>query len=132
MLKMSTMTLIATLCVPAIATAKAPIITVDALVSPLVEARAADVVRKGCPAYSANMIRAFGEARKLEKKAIGMGYAKEEIRAFIKDDAAKTEVKKRANTLLADLGARGDAASLCKAGDALVARSPLAAKLISR
>lgn len=117
---------------PMTAFALPPLISVDGIVDPLVEARAADVVRKGCGAYSVNIVRAYREAKALESQALKMGYTKAQVQSFIKDKAAKTVVKSRANELLRTLGATGDEASLCAAGDRLVQRSAIAAKLISR
>lgn len=115
------------------ANALPPLMSVDALTGPLVEARAADLVRKGCPAYSVNMIRALSEAKALEKRAISAGYPKDEVRAFVKDKEAKAEIYRRADALLRDLGVKnGDTDSLCAAGDALVARGGLASRLIFR
>lgn len=116
-----------------VAAALPPLISADALTAPLVEARAADLIRRGCPAYSVNMLRALSEAKALEKRAVSAGYPKDEVRAFIKDKEAKAEIYKRADALLRDLGARkGDQASICAAGDALVARGGVASRLIFR
>lgn len=115
------------------AAALPPLITVDGLTAPLVEARAADLIRKGCPAYSVNMLRALSEAKGLEKRAVDAGYPKDHVRAFIKDKGAKAEIYRRADVLLRDLGVRnGDQASFCAAGDALVAKGGVASRLIFR
>lgn len=121
-----------TLAFPVQVSANPPLLSVPELMTPLIEARAADVVRKGCPSYTANIIRAYQEAKALEVKAIKMGYKKSEVRAFIKNPEAKSYVKGKANVLLASLGAKGDSASLCAAGDRLVARGGIASRLISR
>lgn len=114
------------------AQAKPPLIQVNELVQPLVEARAANVVRKGCEAYSVNVIRAYRDANALKNRAVKMGYSKSEVDAFIDDKVAKAHVKTRADALLAELGYRGDSASLCAAGDRLVQWSAVANRLISR
>lgn len=109
------------------------IMDVPELVDPLVEARAADVIRKACPDYSVNMIAAMSEARALKKKAIAMGYPEDTVMAFIKDDANKKEIYNRASATVSDLGGtKGDKDSMCKAGDALVAKGGVASRLISR
>lgn len=117
---------------PFTASALPPLLSQESIVAPLVEARAADVVRRGCPAYKVNMVRAWQEARALQAKARKMGYSQAQIDAFIEDRGAKDAVKARANALLAGLGASGNAASLCAAGDRLVGQSVVAGKLIRR
>lgn len=117
---------------PLTAQALPPLLSQESIVAPLVEARAADVVRKGCGSYKVNMVRAWKEARALQAQARQMGYSQAQIDAFIEDRQAKDAVKGRANALLASLGADGSQASLCAAGDRLVRQSAVAAKLIRR
>lgn len=113
--------------------ALSPIREVPELVNELVEGRAADLVRKTCPEYSANMVSAMLEVKKLKNKAVSMGYSEDDIKSFIKSDTEKSFVYGKADALLADLGAvKGQASSYCKAGDALVARGGVASRIISR
>lgn len=115
------------------ASARPPLLEVESLISPLVEARAADIVRKGCPAYSVNMVRAYSEAKKLERAAVSAGYPKSEVKSFIRDKGVKAEIYRRSDALLRRLGFDGqNEDSLCAAGDALVSRGGIAARLISR
>jgi hypothetical protein len=49
----------------------------------LVQARVADMLRRGCPSLDARIIRAFGEARKLKRYALDQGYSEAQIDAFL-------------------------------------------------
>ena len=49
----------------------------------LVQARVADLLRRGCPDLDARIIKAFGEARKLKRYAKDQGYSDAQIDAFL-------------------------------------------------
>lgn len=116
----------------ALMTAATPVIAAGpisdpAIRDPLVVARAADLARRACPAYRANMITAFAEARALKRQAVRSGMSESEIDEALSDGPAKRDVYARADALLASLP--GDA---CARADALVARYPLARRLIGK
>lgn len=114
------------------ASAQTTFLSVPELSQPLIEGRAADIVRKGCPAYKPNLVRALREIRGLERRAMELGFSKAEIQSTINDRASKDQVTAAAQKILRDLGHTGDQASLCAAGDRLVQTSAVARRLIRR
>lgn len=110
------------------AMAKPPLISVHELTGPLIEGRAADLVRKECDSYKVNMISAISQVRGLKNKASRMGYSDDEIDAFVESRETKNFITGESRKLLRTYGSETD--GICAAGDELVRRHPLADKLI--
>ncbi|WP_146010369.1 DUF5333 domain-containing protein [Acidimangrovimonas sediminis] len=98
----------------------------------LTQARIADVIRHQCPSISGRTITAFFKAEQLKSYALQQGYSGDQIKAFLKDPAAKAEIHARADKALAAKGVTpGDAQSYCKVGKAEIASGTLAGSLLS-
>lgn len=97
----------------------------------LFAARVADRIRKTCPTISARLFHAYGEMRKLERYALGQGYAPGEIRAYIKDREAKARLYARAEDYLAAHGAvAGDTEGFCALGRGEIAKKSFIGSLL--
>lgn len=112
-------------------TAKVPLGEVRHVTDRLVAARIADRIRKTCPSIGARLLHAFSEARKLENWALGQGYSREEIKAYLKDKAEKQRIYERAEAYLSAHGATaGDVEGFCALGVREIEAGSLVGSLI--
>ena len=80
------------------------------------------MIRKRCPEIEPRMARALGYLRSLATMALARGYPEAEIRAYVKDDAAKDRVEDAARGYLAARGlGAGEAQDYCRVGRAEIA-----------
>ena len=97
----------------------------------LVAARVADRIRRTCPSIDARLIRAYTEARALERYALQKGYSKAQIDAFLDSDAERARIYAAAERYMARAGVReGDVDSFCRAGRAEIAANTIAGSLL--
>lgn len=98
----------------------------------LVAARVADRIRKTCPErIGARMVYAFSQAYALQGWAEDQGYAKAEIKRFLKDKAEKQAIYARAEEYLAANGAvEGNIAGFCALGKKEIEAGTIAGSLI--
>ena len=83
---------------------------------------AADMIRKSCPEIEPRMARAVGYLRTLAVMALKRGYPEAEIRAYVRNDAAKDRVEARARDYLASRGlGAGGTEDYCRVGRAEIA-----------
>lgn len=74
----------------------------------------ADELREECGEVSARMIRAVTYLRGTARVALDAGFSRDEVEAYVDDDAEKDRLKAIASDRLRELGVRpGDEASYC-------------------
>ncbi|MFC2969252.1 DUF5333 domain-containing protein [Acidimangrovimonas pyrenivorans] len=131
---MKTFALAAALSLAAFATQAAalpPLTSDNHVMGQLVAARVADRIRHACPTISGRLVTAFFKAEALKSYALNKGYSGDEIKAFLKDPAAKKLVKDGAEHYLAKNGAKdGQPRSFCKLGEAEIASNSLIGSLL--
>lgn len=121
-----------TLGLAAPAAALTPLGQNDYVVSRLVAAQTADILRRNCAGLSARMFHAYREARALERHALAEGYSRNEINAFVKDKAEKARVRRSAEAWLRQRGARaGNEQSYCALGRAEIAKKSYIGSFLS-
>lgn len=97
----------------------------------LVQARVADMLRRGCPTLDARMIRAFSEARKLKRYALDQGYSEAEIDAFLDDREQRQRIYREADRYMVGNGVvNGQPQTFCRLGQQEIARKTIAGSLL--
>jgi len=108
-----------------------PINQNDHIVTSLLAAAIGDEIRKNCPDIGARLLRAFREARKLERYALDKGYSEDEIEAFLDSPDEKDAMRARRDAYLAANGVKaGDADSYCALGRKEIAEGSLTGTLL--
>lgn len=98
----------------------------------LVQARVADVLRRGCPTIDARLIRAFSEARALKRYATQQGYTDDEIDAFLDDRAERQRIYALADRYMVANGVvNGQPDTFCRLGRDEIARQTVAGSLLN-
>lgn len=97
----------------------------------LVQARVADVLRRGCPDLSARMVRAFNEARKLKRYALDKGYSEAQIDAFLDSREERQRIYREADRYMVANGVvNGEPETFCRLGREEIARKTIAGSLL--
>ena len=97
----------------------------------LVQARVADVLRRGCPRLDARLIRAFSEARKLKRYALDQGYSEAEIDAFLDSREERRRIYAEADRYMVANGVvNGQPETFCRLGQQEIARGTIAGSLL--
>ncbi|WP_207100604.1 DUF5333 domain-containing protein [Paracoccus shandongensis] len=97
----------------------------------LVQARVADVLRKGCPTLDARIIRAFGEARKLKRYALDQGYSEAQIDAFLDSKEERRRIYAEADRYMTANGVvSGQPETFCRLGRQEIERKTIAGSLL--
>ncbi|WP_265500959.1 DUF5333 domain-containing protein [Paracoccus beibuensis] len=98
----------------------------------LVQARVADLVRRGCPSIDARIIRAFSEARKLKRYALDQGYSEAQIDAFLDSRDDRRRIYATADRYMVERGVvNGQPETFCRLGRDEIARQTVAGSLLS-
>ncbi|MBU2958219.1 DUF5333 domain-containing protein [Paracoccus sp. C2R09] len=98
----------------------------------LMQARVADLVRRGCGSIDARLIRAFNEARKLKRYALDKGYTEDQIEAFLDSDPDRDRIYREADRYMRENGVEnGNEESFCRLGRNEIARQTVAGSLLS-
>ncbi|MDN5567601.1 MAG: DUF5333 domain-containing protein [Paracoccus sp. (in: a-proteobacteria)] len=98
----------------------------------LVQARVADLVRRGCPTIDARFIRAFSEARALKRYALDKGYSDDQIDAFLDSKDDRKRIYSAADRYMVEHGVvNGQPDSFCRLGRDEIARQTVAGSLLS-
>jgi hypothetical protein len=98
----------------------------------LVQARVADLVRRGCPTISARLVRAFTQARALKRHALDEGYSEAQIEAFLDSDEDRQRIYARADRYMVENGVvNGQPETFCRLGRDEIARQTVAGSLLS-
>ncbi|WP_304616260.1 DUF5333 domain-containing protein [Paracoccus sp. (in: a-proteobacteria)] len=98
----------------------------------LVQARVADVLRRGCPTLDARMVRAFREARALKRHALDQGYSEAQIDAFLDDREQRQRIYAEADRYMRANGVvNGQPDTFCRLGRDEIARQTVAGSLLS-
>ncbi|MFC0202424.1 DUF5333 domain-containing protein [Paracoccus rhizosphaerae] len=98
----------------------------------LVQARVADLIRRGCPSIDARIIRAFSEARKLKRYALDQGYSEAQIEAFLDSRDDKQRIYATADRYMVERGVvNGEPETFCRLGRDEIARQTVAGSLLS-
>lgn len=98
----------------------------------LVQARVADLVRRGCPSIDARIIRAFSEARKLKRYALDQGYTETQIDAFLDSREDRKRIYAAADRYMVERGVvNGQPETFCRLGRDEIARQTVAGSLLS-
>nr|WP_111298596.1 DUF5333 domain-containing protein [Paracoccus saliphilus] len=98
----------------------------------LVQARVADLVRRGCPMINARLIRAFSEARALKRYALEQGYSETQIDAFLDSREERRRIYEKADRYMVDKGVvNGKPDTFCRLGRDEIARQTVAGSLLS-
>ncbi|WEF23263.1 DUF5333 domain-containing protein [Paracoccus sp. S3-43] len=97
----------------------------------LIQARVADVLRKGCPSLEARLIRAFSEARKLKRYAQDQGYSEVEIDAFLDSKEERRRIYAEADRYMVANGVvNGQPETFCRLGRQEIERKTIAGSLL--
>jgi len=97
----------------------------------LVQARVADLLRRGCPDLDARIIRAFSEARKLKRYAQDQGYSDAEIDAFLDSKSERRRIYAEADRYMVANGVvNGQPETFCRLGQQEIARKTIAGSLL--
>ncbi|MTD99481.1 hypothetical protein GIY56_04170 [Paracoccus sp. YIM 132242] len=97
----------------------------------LVQARVADVLRKGCPTLDARVLKAFGEARKLKRYALDQGYSEAQIDAFLDNKDERRRIYAEADRYMTANGVvSGQPETFCRLGRQEIARKTIAGSLL--
>lgn len=108
-----------------------PINTNDHIIQSLLSAAIGDEIRKNCPTIDARMLRAFNEAKKLERYAQKLGYSDDEIETFLESKVERKAMRARRDAYLAQHGVKeGDAGSYCALGMEEIAKGSLTGWLL--
>ena len=98
----------------------------------LVQARVADVLRRGCPSIDARMIRAFAAARALKKHALDQGYSEDQIEDFLHSREERQRIYAMADRYMVEHGVvNGQPETFCRLGRDEIARQTVAGSLLS-
>ena len=97
----------------------------------LIAARIADRIRRECPTIEGRIVYAFTQARALERYALGKGYTKDQIDAFLDSKPDRKRIYAVAEDYMARKGVKkGDAASFCRLGQAEIASKSVTGSLL--
>ena len=97
----------------------------------LVQARIADVLRKGCPTLDARLVRAFSEARKLKRYALDQGYSEAQIDAFLDSREERRRIYAEADRYMVENGVvNGQPDTFCRLGQQEIERKTIAGSLL--
>ncbi len=97
----------------------------------LVQARVADMLRRGCPSLDARIIRAFGEARKLKRYALDQGYSEAQIDAFLDSRDERRRIYAEADRYMTANGVvSGQPETFCRLGQQEIERKTIAGSLL--
>lgn len=97
----------------------------------LIQARVADMLRRGCPGIDARMVRAFSEARKLKRYALDKGYSETEIDAFLDNREQRQRIYREADRYMVANGVvNGEPETFCRLGREEIARKSIAGSLL--
>ena len=97
----------------------------------LVQARVADMLRRGCPDLDARMIRAFNEARKLKRYALDQGYSAAQIDAFLDSRDERRRIYAEADRYMTANGVvSGRPETFCRLGQQEIERKTIAGSLL--
>ena len=98
----------------------------------LVQARVADMLRRGCPTIDARLIRAFSEARALKRYALDKGYSDDQIEAFLDSKEDRKRIYAAADRYMVENGVvNGQPETFCRLGRDEIARQTVAGSLLS-
>ncbi|WP_410216772.1 DUF5333 domain-containing protein [Paracoccus sp. (in: a-proteobacteria)] len=98
----------------------------------LVQARVADLLRRGCPSISARMVKAFSEARALKRYARDKGYSEAQIDAFLDSREERKRIYALADRYMVEKGVvNGQPDTFCRLGRDEIARQTVAGSLLS-
>jgi len=116
--------------VPAVA--REPLNRNDYINDRLVQARVADLLRRGCPSIDARLIRAFAEARALKRYALEQGYSEAEIEAFLDNREERRRIYAEADRYMVGNGVvNGQPETFCRLGRDEIARQTIAGSLLN-
>lgn len=102
------------------------------VVDRLIQARVADLVRRGCPSIDARMVRAFREARALKRYAQDQGYSEAQIDAFLDSREERQRIYRQADRYMVERGVvNGQPDTFCRLGRDEIARQTVAGSLLS-
>lgn len=97
----------------------------------LVQARVADMLRRGCPDLNARMVRAFSEARKLKRYALDQGYSAAQIDAFLDSRDERRRIYAEADRYMVANGVvNGRPETFCRLGRQEIDRRTIAGSLL--
>ncbi|WP_347139948.1 DUF5333 domain-containing protein [Paracoccus sp. SSK6] len=97
----------------------------------LVQARVADMLRRGCPTLDARLVRAFSEARKLKRYAKDQGYTDAQIDAFLDSKEERRRIYAEADRYMVANGVvNGQPDTFCRLGQQEIARKTIAGSLL--
>ncbi len=97
----------------------------------LVAAMVGEGIRRACPSIHARLLVALRKARELERYALGLGYSKEEIQAFIRDPEEKARIIALARAYMVEKGVvEGEKETYCRLGRAEIAAGTLTGQLL--
>ena len=119
----------ATLAAPA--TALPPLSQEPHVNDSLIQARVADMLRRGCPSLDARIIRAFSEARKLKRYALDKGYSEDQIDAFLENRDERRRIYAEADRYMTANGVvNGQPETFCRLGQQEIAQKTIAGSLL--
>ncbi|NNK79248.1 MAG: DUF5333 domain-containing protein, partial [Litoreibacter sp.] len=99
------------------ASARVPLQEDPTIENGLVIVAIGDAIRDNCAAISPKFFRAYGFARRLYNRARKLGYAHDEIEAYLDSDADKARVRGKASAYLEKRGVvADDPKTYCTAG----------------
>ncbi|MFN3273506.1 MAG: DUF5333 domain-containing protein [Paracoccus sp. (in: a-proteobacteria)] len=114
------------------AAAQAPLAQNAYVTDRLMQARVADLVRRGCPSIDARMVRAFREARALKRYALDQGYSEAQIDAFLDSREDRQRIYAQADRYMVERGVvNGQPDTFCRLGRDEIARQTVAGSLLS-
>ncbi|MDQ1899228.1 DUF5333 domain-containing protein [Paracoccus sp. WLY502] len=97
----------------------------------LVQARVADLLRRGCPDLDARIIKAFSEARKLKRYALEQGYSEAQIDAFLDSREERRRIYAQADRYMVANGVvNGQPETFCRLGRQEIERKTIAGSLL--
>ncbi len=97
----------------------------------LIQARVADMLRRGCPSLNARILKAFGEARKLKRYALDKGYSEDQIDAFLDNRDERRRIYAEADRYMTANGVvNGQPETFCRLGQQEIAQKTIAGSLL--
>ncbi|MGR3291501.1 MAG: DUF5333 domain-containing protein [Paracoccaceae bacterium] len=103
----------------------------DHITLSLVSAAAADTIRKGCSSLNARLFRALRKAKELERYATGLGFSKDEIKAFIGSRTQRLRIETATRSYLVENGVvEGQEATYCSLGRVEMKKGSLIGQLL--
>ena len=97
----------------------------------LMSAAVGDVIRKNCPSISARIFVAFSKVKELERYALGLGFSKAEIDAFISSKSERKRIRQATEDYLQKNGVvEGKKETYCSLGRAEIADGSLIGQLL--